>query len=310
MEKKNPRKILVTGARGLVGSRFVELFKNKYDIITVGRSNDSILLDLLNVGDAFDVIIKSDVEAVINFAACTQVDACENENNMLDGSVYIINSLLPLKLAEACFVSNKKLIHISTDYVLDGTQAYRPYKEDDPAAPVNSWYAKTKYWGEVNVAKGFKSNGGYAVVRISYPYNGLYTRKGDIARTVIHRLLEREKYLAVTDQKIKPISTDQIAKGLDLLMNTDVNGIYHLAGNFGKKNYTTPFKFAVAIAEGMNLDQSLITPILFKDFSLKRKSPRPQHTWLDTTKIQNLGMEFSTLDQELKNFVNQFNSVD
>ncbi len=307
MSAKNIHTLLITGSTGLVGSRFVELFKNNFSIVTIGRSNVDNQIDLTSKEEVFRTIQSSDADAVINFAAYTNVDEAEKEKGDTKGEVYTINTLLPFWLAKSCQTSGKKLYHISTDYVFDGKQTNRSYTEEDIPKPVDCWYSITKYEGEIGVANGFKKQENFSIIRISYPYSGVYKRKLDVARAIIERLVRKESYFGITDQKVKPTSVDDIANALNLLLKKRVYGIFHIAGNFSPNEYITPYDFALKIAETFELDSSLIKPITFLEFSKERITPRPQHTWLDTTKIESLGFSITNTNQALNRLRQQFN---
>lgn len=298
-------KVLIFGATGLVGSRFLQLYKDKCDITTVGRSNCDASFDILDFNKLHSFIIQSTFDAVINFAAYTNVDGAEKEKNNEDGEVYKLNVLLPYYLSLACSKKNKFLHHFSTDYVFNGKRGNRPYTESILPDPIDSWYCKTKYQGDLKVAEGFNGKNLYTIIRISYPFSAIYNRKLDIARLIIERLRNGDRYAGILDQKIKPTITDDIAAALYLLITSKASGIYHIAGKY-PGGFITPYQFAKKIAESFNLDSSLIEPVTFKDFSKKRVSPRPKHTWLDTTKIESLNMPFTDFEQVLETFEKQF----
>lgn len=298
-------KLLITGSTGLVGSRFVELVRGHFSITTIGRDNVDFKINLMSPSEVKRFVETSDAQAVVNFAAYTNVDEAEKEKGNKVGQVYTLNTMLPFWLGQACYTSEKMLYHISTDYVFDGKQDERPYTEEDTPSPVNSWYAITKYEGENVLVKAFKNNKNYAIVRISYPYSGLYKRKPDIARIVVEKLRIGQIYLGITDQKIKPTSVDDIAQALSFILDRNLTGIFHIAGNYSPQEYITPFEFAQKIAKEMDMDISLIKPISFKELSKKRVVPRPQHTWLSTKKIESLGFKITHIDKALKRFKNQ-----
>jgi len=305
MSAKIIHKLLIAGSTGLVGSRFLALFKNKFSIKTLGRRDANLKIDLTSKKEVTQAIETSDADAVINFAAYTNVDGAEKEKGDKDREAYKINVMLPSWLAQICKTSGKKLCHISTDYVFDGKQNKRPYTEEDIPSPVNSWYCITKYEGERKVMEVFNKNGDFIIIRISYPYNGLYKRKLDIARAVLEKLKNDEDYFGISDQKIKPTSVDDIAKALMFLLKKGVTGIYHVAGNFSPREYITPYEFAQSIAEILNLNKNMIKPTSFTELSKKRLAPRPQHTWLDTKKIESLGFKITQIDKALERFRNQ-----
>ncbi len=295
--KKNLPKILVTGSTGLVGSRFIQMSSDLFSITTLGRNNVDIKINLTDKDEVSKTIQSSDADAIVNFAAYTNVDEAEKEKGDTKGNVYTINTLLPFWLAKSCQDSGKKLYHISTDYVFDGKQQDRPYTEEDSPTPVDSWYSITKYYGEQNILSISSHKTNFAIIRISYPFSGVYTRKLDIARAVVEKLRNKEQYFGISDQKIKPTSVDDITQALFFLLEKGITGIYHIAGNYSPQEYITPYQFAKKIANVMSLDASLIKPISFLNLSKKRVAPRPQHTWLDTKKIESLGFTVTNIDQ-------------
>lgn len=304
MSAKKIHELLVTGSTGLVGSRFVELYKNNFSIATIGRNDVDIKIKLTSEKEVYQTISSSDADAVVNFAAYTNVDEAEKGKGDTKGEVYTLNTLLPLWLVKSCQDFGKKLYHISTDYVFDGQKDDRPYNEEDIPSPVKSWYSMTKYLGEENILNS-DSKVNYMIIRISYPYSGLYRRKLDIARAVIERLKNNESYFGIEDQKIKPTSVDDIANALYFLIKHESTGIYHVAGNYYPNEYITPYEFAQKVADVLNLDSSLIKPISFLELSKKRLAPRPKHTWLGTKKIESLGFKITPVDEALKRFKNQ-----
>lgn len=308
MSAKKNYKLLVTGSTGLVGSRFVDILKDKFSITTCGRKNTDIYVDLLSEKNIKQLIESSDCNTVVNFAAYTNVDGAEEEKGDKRGEVYTLNALLPLWLIKACRDSGKTFYHISTDYVFDGKKNSSPYTEDDIPKPVNSWYSTTKFIGEENILNSPGSETNCAIVRISYPYSGVYERKLDIARVVIERLKNKQPYYGIADQKIKPTSVDDIAQALSFLIGKRATGIYHVAGDYSPQQYITPYQFARNITQVMDLDLSLIKPISFAQLSKKRLAIRPQHTWLNTKKIYSLGLKITNVNEALKRFMQHLQS--
>jgi len=302
------RKLIVTGATGLVGSRFVQLFKNQFSIFTIGREYTDFKINLNSKKEVLKHVAYLDAESVINFAAYTNVDGAQKEKGNKSGEVYTLNSMLPLWLAQACKVSGKSLYHISTDYVFNGKKEDRPYTENEIPKPLDCWYSSTKFQGELNAIKGLGSKSRSSIIRISFPYSGVYGRKLDFARVIIDKLKKGEIYFGITDQKIKPVSVDDIAQALALLIAKQSYGIFHVAGKYSEKGYISPYEFSLKMASIMNLDKSLIKPVSFLELSKKRIAPRPQHTWLDTNKIEKLGFTIPDIDQVLNRFKIQINS--
>ncbi len=295
-------KLLILGGTGLVGSYFVKHIQEQnpdIELVTLGRSNSQITLDLLSEDDVINMISREKADYVINFAGYTKVDEAQTQSGDKNGEAYLMNVALPKWLARACLDSKKRLIQISTDFVFEG-QKTSAYTEEDLAKPVDSWYAQTKQMGEDAVINEFGTNTSYCIVRIAYPYSGEFLIKNDLIRVIINRLKSGQSYAGITDQKITPTSVVEIARGLELLVEKQAEGLFHLAGDYGQSNFITPFELASKVAEVFNLDASLITQTTFADFSKDRPSPRPQNTWLNTAKIQDLGMEFQNIDQILE----------
>lgn len=282
---RTKKRYLVLGSTGLVGSAFVRLYQKS--TITAGRNNCNLKFDLTSQYQIEKIIGDISADVVINFAAYTNVDAAEEQKGDLKSPPYILNARVPVWLAKACAKNHKYFIHISTDYVFDGRQENCPYTETDPAEPLNSWYSQTKRLGEIGIEKIFAKDKGWAIIRISFPYADYYERKLDIARTVIDKLKKKQVYYGVIDEKIKPTHVNEISAAVNLVASREAGGIYHVAGDW-PGGFITPYDFAQKIAGEHNLDASLIKPMTFKDFLKTRVAPRPQHTWLDTSKFEKL----------------------
>jgi dTDP-4-dehydrorhamnose reductase len=159
--------------------------------------------------------------------------------------------------------------------VFDGEQADRPYREADAVRPL-SWYALTKQRGE---ELALRSGDGACVARVEMPFTGRPHRKSDFARFMVARLRAGQEVVAVDDQKITPIYLDDAALALRTLLEQHRPGLIHLAST----DWTTPFDFANAIAEGLGLDRQLIRGEPFDRFAPTRRARRPRHSWLDVS---------------------------
>lgn len=265
-------KILVLGGSGLVGSRFCELAS---DYSISAPTHDE--LDLLDLKSLENYLLESNAEAVINFAAFTNVDEAEKEKDDNGGLVYKLNVSVPEVLAINCSNSGKYLIHISTDYIFDGSKP-SPYKEEDTPGPVN-WYGTTKMLGEDKVS-GVSPE--FLIVRPEMPYSARFDKKLDIARTFVKLLREGKEINGVSDQKITPVFVDSLVDGLLRLLEAKAWGIYHLAST----DYTTPYDLAILIAEKFGLNKSLVKTVPFSEYNQTRPAKRPQNSYLDVTKFE------------------------
>jgi dTDP-4-dehydrorhamnose reductase len=216
--------------------------------------------------------------------------------------VYRLNTDYPRRLAELTTRHLKHLIHVSTDYVFDGTREQAPYAEDDATRAV-CWYAETKRRGEQAALAG---GANVCIARIEMPFTGRQHRKSDLARTFATRLMTGQPIHGVTDQRITPLFLDDAANALAQLLDAHHTGVIHLAG----ATWTTPYDFACGVADRLGLSRATITPETFAAFSRTRPAPRPRHTWLDVTHFTRLygrGILKSVPD-ELDRWTAQWNS--
>ncbi|EKD90373.1 MAG: hypothetical protein ACD_31C00006G0008 [uncultured bacterium] len=266
-------KILVLGGSGLVGSRFLELKSVEFDLVSPIHSE----FDLLEFDSYRENITQINPEVVINFAAFTNVDQAEEEKDNPDGVVYKLNVLSPKNLAEAARELGVHFIHLSTDYVFDGTKT-KPYLEDDVTNPL-SWYAKTKDLGEKEV---LNSGSDYTIVRIEMPFSAKFDKKKDLARIFLDLLREGKEISATNDQKVTPTFVDDGIEAISRLAAGKVKGIYHVAST----NHTTPFDFARILAKEFGLNEDLVQGLSFEEFSKTRPAKRPKDSWLSVEKFE------------------------
>ncbi|MBV9357589.1 MAG: NAD(P)-dependent oxidoreductase [Chloroflexi bacterium] len=269
-------RVLVLGGSGLVGTRFRELNAEVFELDAPGHAE----LDVLDFGALERYVRASPADVVLNLVACTNLDSAELERDDREGVVFRTNATLAGRLASLCAALDRRLVHVSTDYVFDGEQAERPYREGDPVRPL-CWYAQTKQQGEeLALASGQE----VCIARIEMPFTGRPHRKSDFARFVVGRLRAGQEVVAVDDQKITPIFLDDAALALRMLVAQHQPGVIHLAST----DWTTPLEFASAIADGLGLDRQLIRGERFDRFAPTRRARRPRHSWLDVSAFSKL----------------------
>ena len=196
--------ILVTGCNGQLGKEFQK-------ISNIYTEHNWVFTDLneLNICDKHSVntfFTEKTPDVCINCAAYTAVDKAEDEEE----KARAINATAVSNLASACKLSNTLLIHISTDYVFDGTSE-RPYLENDIVSP-NCVYGKTKAEGEQNI---ITSGCSYIIVRTSW----LYSSYGNnFVKTMLRLGSEREFVNVVDDQNGNPTWAYDLANAIMLLI--------------------------------------------------------------------------------------------
>lgn len=267
------KKTLVFGGSGLVGSKFIELYHKDFEI----NAPDASLVDILNKNQVLKAVEQFSPDAVLNFAAFTDVEAAESQKGNKEGICFLINAVGAKTVAEVCGEFGKKLIHISTEYVFDGTKSENPYTEKDKPSPVN-WYGQTKYFGEQFVLE----SGCFAtIVRICMPFSPFYALKKDIARFFLDQLRAGNEITAVEDQKITPTLVIDISFALAELVKAEAQGIYHVCSTSG----TTPFEFAKLIARQFSLDVNLVKPVSFDAYNKNKEGKLLKNSWLDSIKF-------------------------
>ncbi len=241
-------------------------------------------MDITNKSEVMRTLLKNLPDVVIHLAAMTDVDKCEIEK----ARAKKVNVHGTSNLIEACKKISAKIIYLSTDFVFDGKRGY--YEEKDDTNPL-SYYAKTKLWGEIIVEK---SELDYLILRPSvlYGYNDILGR--GFVNWVINNLIEREEIRVVIDQVYTPTLIDDIANGIEVLLNRGCSGIYHLAGPQKLSRY----EMALIIAKTFNFENSLIHPITASE--LKQKAIRPIDSSLNIEKIKREGIYMHNFIDGLK----------
>jgi dTDP-4-dehydrorhamnose reductase len=265
--------ILVTGSNGQLGSEIKDVAASYKSFRFFFM--DLPALDICTSSQLEIFIIKNNIDTVINCAAYTSVDAAE-ENVVIAEQV---NGAGVLNLVHALAKVNGKLIHISTDYVFDGT-GFLPYQELDKTNPMGV-YGKTKRNGELAV---INSDIDAIVIRTSWLYSAYGT---NFVKTMRRLGKERNELNVIYDQIGTPTNASDLAKTcLDILAysketNINTNGnVYHYS-NDGVASW---YDFARAIMDLGEVDCK-IKPIETKDYPTAAK--RPHFSILNKAKIKN-----------------------
>ena len=208
-------KLLVTGAKGMLGQAVVAAGENSSDqTLALGRGE----LDITDAAAVAATIDQFEPDSVINCAAWTDVDGAEAE----EAAATEINGGGAANLAAACARSGVRLVHVSTDYVFDGS-ASEPYVESDSVNP-QSGYGRSKLAGEVAIEA---AGGDYAIVRTAW----LFGAGGpNFVDTMLRLGAEREQIEVVTDQIGCPTWTGNLAPALVAGAAANGTGIFHAVG--------------------------------------------------------------------------------
>jgi len=239
--------IIGTGLSGLVGSRVVELNpQHHFTDLSLDTG-----FDILHPATLEKIFNENPAPVVIHFAAFTDTNAAFTQTGDKTGLCYRLNVVGTENIAKLCHIYKKHLIYISTDFVFNGTKT-GIYTELDTPHPID-WYGQTKLLGEQFAD---------TIVRIAYPYRSNFPAKIDLVRKIKTKLENQETLNIFADQITTPTFIDDIALGLNILINQKPSGIYHLVGSSSQ----SPYEMAIAIANTFDLDLSLIKPSSLKDY--------------------------------------------
>jgi dTDP-4-dehydrorhamnose reductase len=294
------KKIIGTGLSGLVGSRIVELLKDKFEFVDFSLDTGVNILDVANLSTAFSQ--NSDAVAVLHLAAFTDTNAAWDQKGDKTGICYQLNVEGTRNILNLAKQYNQYLIYISTDFVFDGSKT-TPYLETDTPNPIE-WYGETKYLGEKVITDSGYSN--YNISRITYPYRAEFETKVDIVRKVISKLKNKEEVKMFSDQICTYTFIDDIAAALGYFIENKTTGIYHLVGSSSH----SPYEMCLEIAKVFGLDQTLISASSLEEFiKLQPVGSRPWQKTLITSnqKATNLGLTFKTFAEGLEEIKKQLN---
>ena len=268
-------RILITGAFGQLGHALQSVLsrKSNYELICTGRKikkgQEGIPLDIRNQVALKELINTTAPDILVNLAAMTNVDACEL-NPKLAGEINVAG------LEHICDSFKGKIIHLSTDYVFDGTSG--PYKEDDPLNPI-SIYGKTKLASEhILLEKDIKN----LVIRGNVLYDYSPHTSASFLNWVVSSLKGNQEIKVVEDQFNNPTWTRSMSDIIELSIENDLEGIIH----WGDSVHISRFEFAKLIAKKFSLNESLIKPVLTSE--LNQPARRPLQSGLSTEKLVNM----------------------
>ncbi|WP_346238478.1 dTDP-4-dehydrorhamnose reductase [Niabella insulamsoli] len=277
------KKILVTGSNGQLGSE-IGVLANRYpqfEFLATSREQ----LPITNEGAVNDFFEKHRPDFCINCAAYTAVDKAEDTAEF--DNVSAVNKDAVSHLAKACARHNARLVHISTDYVFDGT-ATEPYKETDATNPV-SVYGTTKREGEIAAMAQTDA----IIIRTAWVYAPF---GNNFVKTIMRLMKERPQISVVSDQYGTPTYAADLAQAILAIIASGnwKPGIYHYS-NKGKINW---YEFALAIKEIIKSDCEVkAIPTL----QYPTPAKRPAWSVLDKTKIQEaFGLEIPEWKDSLK----------
>lgn len=293
-------KTLVTGAYGLLGSKLIGLLKNKYAVAGLDMQLmpehahpgvDYFEADIADYKQINELIRRLQPKYIFNAAAYTNVDKSETDREAcwranVEGVEY---------LAKAARGVDARIIHVSTDYVFDGTAG--PYRESDRPNPLG-YYGKSKLAGENAL---IASGADYAIARTMVLYGYANGVRPNFVTWVVDQLRNGEEIRVVDDQFGNPTLADELAEALIVLAESGAQGIYHICG----KEIIDRYHFAVKIAEVFGLDASLIERIKTADLGQAALRPLNSGFYIDKAESE-IGIHMSDTAGALAKFRRQY----
>ncbi len=288
-------KILVTGAGGLLGQKLSFLLqhdKNIMPILTARKkiafpfASDLQMLDITDADAVEDVFQKFRPDVVVNTAAMTMVDHCEEHRE----ACWKVNVSAVANIIASAEKINSHIIHVSTDFVFDGS--FGPLDESAEPNPVN-FYGQSKLAAEALVQK---SKTDWAIIRTVLVY-GITAdmSRSNIVLWVKQSLEQGKRIKVVNDQWRTPTLAEDLAMGCYLAAIKEAKGIYHISG----KDYISPYELALKTSDFFGLDSSLISPTDSTTFTQPAQRPAKTGFVIDKAR-KDLGYEPHTFHEGLQ----------
>lgn len=264
-------KIVLAGASGRIGSRLLRDWEKRHHVTAFGRET----ADFRNPGEVRRRLAETDFEVLVNCAAVATPEACERDP---DGA-RLVNAETPRLMAEVCGERGARMIHLSTDYVLDGARAGLK-DESAPAAPVNA-YGRSKLAGEEAV---LASCGRALVCRTSWVFG---TSAGGFLEAILGRARRGERLEAVDDKWSKPTSMCDLGRWLGAILEMpEPSGLLHLANSGSPETWWSYGTAVLAIAAELGAfpEAPPIERVAMESL-LGSEIPRPLHTAMEPRRL-------------------------
>jgi len=273
--------VLITGANGQLGRALQHIYPDAV-------KTDATELDITNKA-AVQEFDWTDIETVINAAAYTNVDGAETPQG--EAAAWAVNDTAVANLAEIARQKNLLLVHVSTEYVFDGTAG--PHKEDERASPL-SVYGRTKAAGDKKAALAPK----YYIVRTSW----VVGEGKNFVRTMLELDRKGISPTVVADQIGRPTFTTELARAIKFLIdNRPGYGVYNVT-NEGEPVSWAELTREIFRLAGFNLTVTdTSTEEYFKDKPYSAK--RPLNSVLDLSKIEAAGFKPRDWQDDLREYI-------
>ena len=277
-------RVLILGARGMLGKDLVPIASARNHVL--GRDIDDF--DIADQERVQKELIALRPQVVINAAGYTDVDGCESRREL----AFSVNAEGIRNIALGCAAIRAKMIHLSTDYVFDGSSKI-PYREEDLPNPLNV-YGSSKLQGERYIQEIMEN---YLIIRTEW----LYGRHGrNFVDAILKKATQQEELRVVDDQRGTPTFTKDLSLAIDRLIGIEARGILHVT-NSGS---CTWFEFARQILREKNPAQREVQVIAISSTELARPARRPAYSVMDCQRYGQLtGSKMRPWEEALKEYL-------
>jgi len=292
------KRILLTGSNGLLGQKLVKLiqqeYAGRYQLLASSKGKNRIKsiegfefrsMDISNSKAVNEVFNDFKPHYLINTAAMTNVDACENDKaGCRQANIEAVKIL-----GEACEKHQTHFVHLSTDFIFDGENG--PYAEDDKANPL-SYYGWSKLEGEKVVEQ---LNCPWAIARTIIVYGiAEHMSRSNIVLWAKSALEKGDPLNIVNDQFRSPTLAEDLAKGCMQIVENEAHGVYHLSG----KDLMSIIELVKRVARYFGLDETQLSEISSESLDQAAKRPPKTGFVLDKAK-QDLGYQPHSFEEGL-----------
>jgi len=298
----NKERVYVTGSAGLVGSRFVEKFNDKYNLLTPEIDE----LNILNKEVLDSFFQKEKPGILVHFAAYTNVGEAEKQRGDKNGICYQVNVLGTENLARVSKKFNVFMVYISTDMVFPGSAGYPgPYnEEDEPETDSNklTWYGFTKGEGERKLVDVLGKNS--VILRIIYPVRARFSGRFDYLRKPLKFFDEGKLYPLFYDQQVSIAFVDEIVSVIDRIISKKKTGVFHASS----RDITSPYEIVSYLIEKTRGKKNVVEKSSLGEFLKKVDNPirYPKYGGLKVERTEKqLGIKFSTWKEIINKLVEQ-----
>ena len=290
------KKVLITGSNGLLGQKLIYQLIGYPDYLVFATSRgenrtlikkryEYIPLDITDEQEIQETFDYVQPDIVINAAAMTNVDACEDDKE----GCWKLNVDAVQLLVNACEKYNSHLIHVSTDFIFDGVSG--PYSEESEPNPL-SYYGESKLAAEEIVKK---SSCKWSIARTVLVYGVVDNMSRSNIVLWAKGALESGKELSVVNDQFRtPTLAEDLAHGCILIAQNGAQGIYNISG----EDYMCIIDLVKKVAKYYQLDENLVKPISSSSLNQKAARPPKTHLLLDKAKRE-LGYKPSSFEEGL-----------